>query len=74
LEGDLIVAPHHTLEHSVNWVRTPEHWVVIDLTVGQILKQKGRRLFIKVVAPNHEALKQMLQTEYQWWFPDSKST
>lgn len=72
LEGDVLIAPHHTLEHRVNWIRTPEHWVVIDMTAKQIPRLKKQPVFIKVVAPNPQALKEMLQTEYGWWFPDEK--
>ncbi len=42
---------------------------VIDLTVGQIARQKGRRILAKVVEPNEIDLRRMLRKEYHWWFP-----
>lgn len=40
LEGDIIIAPNDTLEHRVNIIYTPEHWIVIDLTIDQIKNTK----------------------------------
>lgn len=54
LEGDIVVAPHQSLEHRVNWIQTPEEWVILDLTADQIPKQNGKRMFVKIVQPNQK--------------------
>lgn len=72
LEGDLVIAPGDTLIHQVNIIYAPEHWIVIDLTVDQIEKHKDEHIFVKVVAPNKEALKTMLKEEYNWWFSEER--
>ncbi len=69
LAGDVVVAPHQSLEHHVNWIQAPEEWVIVDSTADQIPKQNGKRMFVRIVEPNIEALKKMLQEEYGWWFP-----
>ncbi|MEK7451779.1 MAG: hypothetical protein AAB664_00400 [Patescibacteria group bacterium] len=68
LAGDVVVAPHQSLEHHVNWIQAPEEWVIVDSTADQIPKQNGKRMFVRIVEPNIEALKKMLQEEYGWWF------
>ncbi len=70
LEGDIIITPHHSMKHRVNWIQTPEEWVIIDSTADQIPKQKGKRMFVKTVEPNIDALRQMLREEFDWWFSD----
>lgn len=58
--------------HKEDIIYTPEHWIVIDLTIDQIKKHKDEHILVKIVQSDKEALKAMLKEEYNWWFPEER--
>lgn len=71
IEGDVLLAPQHSLEHRINIVEFTKYWVLIDLTVSQLPHHYNEKILIKVLEPDARKLKQPLKEELSWWFADS---
>lgn len=74
LEGDVVLAPHHSLEHRINLANFGDSVWVIDFTSSQIPALKGKEPIFERLPNNRKAVEKFLHETYNWWIPPNKES